>query len=448
MTGTARSRHRSRGGSVPDVTIRKEGKTVSGLILGVDICDSYSQVSCFSAEKMAVEPVLLGADETSCLIPTVLCKLRGSDRWLIGSEGYRRALMNEGTMVDKLVKLLLRDGTATIEGVLYSAEDLLTLYLERVLELPRRQYQTDEIAEVVFSLQQLDADLLDRLTRVCDRLGLPRSRVQFLSHTECFAYFAVSQSKDTFTNLVSAFDLTDGGLNYYEMKVLRGRRPMVLEARREALEEAFDLDLLNTPLGEKMADTILSACADRLLQKKVITSVYLTGEGFTSADWAPEFVRKLCNKRKVFLGQHLFADGAAFIAYDSTLPQSNYPYICLCEGRLASTISLYAVRGGKNEPLTLASAGSNWYEAKASALFILDDVHTLEILVTSFATQRVETISLSLAELPARPNKTTRIEVIVSFSSENHVTVRAIDRGFGELFPASGLSFRKDFLIS
>ena len=197
-----------------------------------------------------------------------------------------------------------------------------------------------------------------------------------------------------------------------------------------------------------MADTILSACADRLLQKKVITSVYLTGEGFTSADWAPEFVRKLCNKRKVFLGQHLFADGAAFIAYDSTLPQSNYPYICLCEGRLASTISLYAVRGGKNEPLTLASAGSNWYEAKASALFILDDVHTLEILVTSFATQRVETISLSLAELPARPNKTTRIEVIVSFSSENHVTVRAIDRGFGELFPASGLSFRKDFLIS
>ena len=87
-------------------------------------------------------------------------------------------------------------------------------------------------------------------------------------------------------------------------------------------------------------------------------------------------------------------------------------------------------------------------EAKASAEFILDDVHTLELMVTPFATQRVETISLSLAELPARPNKTTRIEVIVSFASENRVTVRVVDKGFGDLFPASGIVIRKDFLIS
>ena len=41
-----------------------------------------------------------------------------------------------------------------------------------------------------------------------------------------------------------------------------------------------------------MADTILSACADRLLQKKLISSVFLTGEGFEKespaiAGWRP-----------------------------------------------------------------------------------------------------------------------------------------------------------------
>ena len=421
---------------------------MDGLILGIDLCDSYSQVSCFSRESGEPEPVLLGIEENSCLIPTVLCKIRGKEEWCIGSEGYRRALMGEGTMVDKLVKLLTRDGTATIEGVCYSSVDLLERFLERILALPREKSGQTEIESLVITLQKLEADLLDRLVLACDRLGIPRARVKFLSHTECFAYYAVSQSKDVWVNLVSAFDLTDSGLNYYEMKVSRSRKPQVLEARREALEEGFDLDLLSTPMGERIADTILSACADRMLARKVVTSVYLTGEGFSSADWAGEFVRKLCNKRKVFLGQHLFADGAAYIAYDSTLPQSRYPYICLCEGRISSTISVYALQNGKNESLILAAAGSNWYEARSSAEFILDDTHTLELQVTAFASQREESISLSLAELPARPNKTTRVEVILSFASENHVMLRVVDKGFGELFPSSGLSFRKDFLIS
>ena len=75
------------------------------LILGIDLCDSYSQISIFSSAKNAPEPFLMGSDEASCLIPTVLCKMRGEENWLIASEAYRRALMGEGTMVDKLVKL-------------------------------------------------------------------------------------------------------------------------------------------------------------------------------------------------------------------------------------------------------------------------------------------------------------------------------------------------------
>ena len=61
---------------------------------------------------------------------------------------------------------------------------------------------------------------------------------------------------------------------------------------------------------------------------------------------------------------------------------------------------------------------------------------------------RVEKVSISLDELPARPNKTTRIEVIVSFTAERCMTVRVVDKGFGELFPATGKVIRRDFYIS
>ena len=419
-----------------------------GLILGIDLCDSFSQISVYSPEKNAPDPLLLGGSDAGGMISTTLCKVKGSDRWLIGTDAYQRALMGEGTMVDKLVKLLMRDTSATIEGVRYSAVDLMAAFIEQLIRLPRIVYKEEETDSIAFSLRVLDPDLLDRLTEACDKCGLDRSHVRFLSHTECFAYYVASQPKELWPNTVSSFDLTDAGLDYLEMKVVRGRRPQILQASREALDEAFDLDLLESPMGERMADTILSACADRLLQKKLVSSVFLTGEGFTTVDWAKEFLKKICNKRKVFSGQHMFADGAALIAYDSTLKESRFPYLCICEGRLSSTISLYALQDGRNEQLILAAAGSNWYEAKASAEFILDDIHTLELMVTPFATQRVETISLSLDELPARPNKTTRVEVIVSFASENRVTVRVVDKGFGDLFPASGTVIRKDFLIS
>ncbi|MBR6705031.1 MAG: hypothetical protein IKI82_06325 [Lachnospiraceae bacterium] len=418
------------------------------LILGIDLCDTYSQISTFSPAKNAPEPFLMGSEEESCLIPTVLCKMRGSDTWLIGSEAYRRALMGEGTMVDKLVKLLYKNGSATIEGVQYGAVDLMGHFIEQLLSLPRGKYGVEPVRCVAFGLKELNPDLLDRLTAACDLAGLSRDKIRFLSHTECFSYYVAAQPKELWPNMVVGFDLTDAGLDFFELRAIRGRRPQILEARREPLEEAFDLDILETPVGERMADTILSNCADRMLSKKLISSVFLTGEGFGSVNWAPEFIRKICNKRKVFGGQHLFSDGACLVAYDSTLEESSYPYICICEGRLASSISVYAVRDGKNEQLVLASAGSNWYEARVSAEFILDDVHSLDLLITPFSTQRVENIGISLAELPARPNKTTRVQLIVSFASENHVTVRVVDKGFGELFPATDMVIRKDFLIS
>ena len=418
------------------------------LILGIDLCDVYSQISVFSPEKNAPEALLTGDNESTGMIPTVLCKLKGMDRWLIGAEAYRRALMGEGTMVDKLVKLLGKNGSATIEGVQYSATQLLSFYIGQLLTLPREKYGVQEVESLAIGLRELTPELLDRLTEACDLCGLARGTVRFLSHTECFSYYVAGQPKERWTNTVVGFDLTDKGLDYFELRAIRGRKPQILEARREPLDEAFDLDLLEKPMGERMADSILCSVADRMLAKKLVSSVFLTGEGFADVGWAPEFIKKICNKRKVFSGQNLFADGAVLVARDSVLPVSAYPYVCICEGRLASTISLYAVRDGRNEQFVMAAAGSNWYEARSSAEFILDDVHTLDIQITPFATQRVETISISLADLPARPNKTTRIQVIVSFSSENHATVRVVDKGFGELFPASGMVIRRDFLIS
>ena len=417
------------------------------LLLGIDICDDYSQISYFNPQTLDAENIGLTDEESSCMVPTVICKEKVTDCWFIGEEAYRCALYGKGTMVDKLVKLAGKKGTATIEGVKYTADELLQIFVKQILSIPSARLGIEKIGAVVFAFQNKNSDLMDSIIQVTDELGIPRERVHMANHSETYLFYVISQKKDLWINQSCLFDLSETGLHYYELNVIRGRKPQVVEVSHEELEEGFSLEILETGAGKKLGDTILTSCAERLLQKKVMTSIFLTGKGFEDSQWASGFLRFICNKRRVFAGTGLFARGAAYMAYDSIQAQSSYPYVCLCEGRLASTISMQVNHEGRERQLVLASAGSDWYEAKASASFILDNTNILEFLVTPVGNGRQTKLAIQLDEFPARPNKTTRVEVIAAFLSESKISIRVIDRGFGEFFPGTGQMIRQDFQI-
>ncbi len=417
------------------------------LLLGIDICDDYSQISYFNPQTLEAETLGITEEEASCMVPTVICKEKGTDSWFIGADAYRCALYGKGTMVDKLVKLAGKKGTATIEGVRYTADELLAIFVKQVLAIPGERLGIKNISAVVFTFQKKDSGLMDTVIRATDGLGIPRERVHMANHAESYLFYVISQKKELWINQSCLFDLSENGLHYYELNVIRGRKPQIVEVGHEELEEGFSLEILETGAGRKLGDTILTSCGERLLQRKIVTSVFLTGKGFEETEWASGFLRLICNKRRVFAGPGLFAKGAAYMAYDSIQEQTSYPYVCLCEGRLASTVSMQVRHQGRDRQLVLAQAGSDWYEAKASASFILDNTNVLELLVTPVRPGRQNRLSIQLDEFPARPNKTTRVEVIVAFLSESRISVRVIDRGFGEFFPGTGQVVRQDFQI-
>ena len=308
--------------------------------------------------------------------------------------------------------------------------------------------QGSEAEKIVFTIQQLDPVVMDCLVRISDRLGVARNKVHIISHTESYLYYVISQQKEVWLNQTCLFDLTEFGLHYYELKVIRGRKPQIVEASHEMLEEGFSLEILESASGKHMADSILCSCGERLLGKKMVSAVFLTGRGFEDSSWAEGFLKLVCNKRRVFAGQNLFAKGAAYVAFDNTHEESSYPYMCICEGRLRSTVAMEAFYHGKKRQFVVASAGTNWYEAKTSLEFIVDDCDSVDFLVQSVDTQAVKRFSISLADFPVRPPKTTRIEVIVAFVKEDCMMVRVIDKGFGELFPASGQEAKQFFYLS
>lgn len=412
----------------------RKGLSMDGLIIGLDLNDDYTRINCAGQEK-------------AWTFPTVICRKKDQEVFLAGEEAYGCALEGGGVIVDKLVKMAGRDGTQTIGEVKYTGGRLLNLFIQKMLEYPMKEYQTRQIAQLVVSLHRVDAKLMDTLLYCADFLGIQRERLHVISHMESFVYYVLSQKKELWSNQVGLFDLSAQRLCYYEMKVQRGLKRNMVQADAEDMEEAFNLDILDSPSGGRLADRILCACGERVLNKKLFSSILLTGKGFERQDWAGEFMKLICHRRKVFAEPAIFAKGAALKGEDYLRETTAFPYIFICQGRLKVQVSMKAVKGGREGQLVLASYGDNWYESKTTMDLILDGQKELEFTITPLDAKKKRVVKIPLAGFPDRPPKTTRIQLSLAFLNESTMAVMVKDKGFGELFPATDAQVRQEVTL-
>ena len=320
------------------------------LIIGIDLCDNYTQAA------------VLGRED-AWMLPTVICRKKAAEEWYVGEDAYKYTLVGEGVIVDKLLSLAAKEGTSTIGGVKYGGMELLQRFLGSILAMVRAEYGGQKIDELVISLKNMEMKLLEGLTASVEALGVPKGCIHIASHTECFVHYVLNQRRDVWGGQVGMFSLSDEDLRYYELKVTRGPRQMTAMAEHEELEEGFSLSVLDTGSGQRW-QIKSSAPAKAFLQKKIFSSIFLTGKGFARTDWAPEFMKQICNRRRVFVETALFAKGAAMKA-EEYLNESDSPsFVCLCEGKLWSTVSMEVMK-----PRTRSRSSSwhlpvSWYEAK------------------------------------------------------------------------------------
>lgn len=407
---------------------------MDGMVVGIDLCDEYTQINCAEEEK-------------TWTIPTVICKHKSSEEWFVGEDAYAHNLMGDGSLVDKLLNLALKEGTATLGEIRYEGKELLELFLERAVGLARKEYWTEEIRRIVFTVRNWEPRLSELLRECAAKLGVPDECVCIISHTESFIYYILSQKKEIWNGAVGMYDLSGEGLRYYEMKVQRGLKKTTVLAEYENMEEAFNLDILKTASGARLADKILCSCVDRLMKRKAYSSVFLMGKGFEDREWAEEFMKLLCTGRRVYVEPAVFSKGAAYRAVDAMREQTSYPFTMLCEGRLKCTVSMDVVHRGKETSVVLAAAGDAWYERVSAVDVIPERQKTIDLVVTPLDAKKKKLISIPLEGFPERPDRTTKVRVQVRFLDERTMEVQIKDQGFGELFPASGLQIRQEVML-
>ena len=374
-------------------------------------------------------------DDEALIFPTVISKKKGEDAWVVGEDAYALALDGKGIITDKLLKLTRKDGIATIDGTRYEGKEILKIYFREIINAGMEKLYKEKPEEVVVAMSGLEEDIVGDIREAFVGLGYQPNHIHIISKEESFIYFVLSLKKDIWNNKVGMYDLSDVSLTYYEMLVNRNSRKLLVNAESENMDEAFNLQILNNPSGAKLADKILTSVAEKVMDKKKFSSIFLTGQVFAEHEWADGFISYLCSRGKVYLDTNIFAKGAAFKGVDLASENSIYNLTAICEGRLRSDVYINVDNNGKDGKIYLAKAGDFWDEPDTELLMIPDDKEVIEISVAGIDGKVKKNIPIVLDFLPKRPIKTRRFYFRTKFLDDKIMNVEIEDAGFGDMYP-------------
>ena len=394
------------------------------LYIGVDLSRSYAQVSYFTEDKREPETISTIAGSEIYQIPLALYKKKGVGLWYFGREAINAAEQEQSSCVEDFWTLALAGETITIEGQPFSAIDLLTVFLRKVLMLPRRLSGEMCIAALGLTIERLDEKNTALFFDIMKKIGIEKSQFFMMDHKESFYYYALNQKEELWNHDVALFSYEDDRLTEYYLtrdSATVPQRIQLLEQEYGSLRGDHDLEF-STIIREAFAG-------------KIISATFLVGDDF-DGDWMKQSIRTLCSGRKAFLGKNLYSKGVCYAA-GVREKLFAWPFVYLGDNEMKYNICLKLKNRGEIMLYSLISAGESWYEAKAECEVFLDDSASVDFWLQYPDSKEAKVASLELTDLPKRPNKTTRLRICVVPLSDEKARVKVKDLGFGELFRSS-----------
>ena len=330
-----------------------------GSILGIELNDQYCQISFYDEAKHEPETLEVAVDNYQ--IPLILGYYK--EQWVYGKEAKRLATINEGCTVSDLYQKALRQEKVRIGGKNHDAVWLLAKFFELALERFR------QIEYLTFSVPRTDIDISKMLKGIAQFVGIAKDSVYVQDYKESFCHYMFYQPKELWQYEAALFYCDRNEIRAYMLRRLRGVR-----GRGDELFVAVD-EVANAHMKDvdkaKDADERFKAFIQSVFDKKVVSSVYLTGEGFEN-NWYPASLKVLCNGRRAFLGNNLYSKGACYTAYRKCRDYEDSP-IYLDESKMTDQICLRMRVRGKEGWYPIVQWGSHWYEADGQWDVLLED---------------------------------------------------------------------------
>lgn len=401
------------------------------LLLGIDLSDEFTQISFYQYQTNDVSSIAMSMDTTNPLVPTCLLVKESTKDWVFGEEAVRIKELNGGFYVDHLVTKAIHEQNIEIYQSVYTPEMLLSKYFKKILSYIRQHFLNCTIAKLVITLENTTPKVCDVVYAALKPLGLDKDRAIILTRVQCFMYYILSQKQELWLNDVGLFQFDDNGMNYYRLSVNRRNSPIPVIVNKIELSSDFSLKLLEQE-GVVRFSQRFETIANQLLYKRLTTSLFFTGKGF-SGEWVDDTLKKLCVGRRVFKGQNLYTKGACYAA--KALQTNEFgSYLLLSDDMITSTISICLYHDAKENDYVLAKAGTPWWQVESEITVILDATKDLEFTVKNLLKKEPIREVFHIDNLMERENKTVRLSIQLHFVDRDTAVLTIRDTGFGDFY--------------
>jgi hypothetical protein len=416
------------------------------LLVGVDLCDDVTQISCFRHDLSDVVPVgrVIGKErEYEC--PTVLSYHPVKKEWLFGTEALQAAGRGEVLLFERMLDQISRTNQVVAGDMALAPDDALMRFFVKLLSCLNEYFPSETILKLVISVPHKTQNLKTALTKALGKVGIGQDRLVIQPHQQSYMYYALSQKKELWMNDVGLFEFGRDGLFYSQIHIDRRNVPYIVGVKTVDLSDTLDWERMEHDSSFRVEYAFVNL-ANTQMHKQMVTTVYVTGEGF-QGEWANGALTQLCNGRRVFRGSNLFTKGACYAARELSGQGVMNDFLFLDEEMIYTNISMRVYHDAKMQELQLAKAGTPWREVDASVDIIPKEEEEIQLTVHNVLRRETTIHLLSLEGFAERPDKMTRFTVRLRFGDTGHCIVTLKDNGFGEFCPSSNRIWERELSL-
>ncbi|MFI3170907.1 MAG: DUF5716 family protein [Eubacteriales bacterium] len=402
-----------------------------GMIIGYDISDTSCQISFYNNELG--EPETFEASPESFQIPMVIGKRNNT--WAIGIDAKRLEILHEGKLTNELIRRSIAREKVILENKSYDAIMLLSRFVKMSLD------RFENIAAIVFTVPILNEDIALVLKGVASHMGISKENIYVQDYRESFCNYMLNQPKELWQYEAALF--------YCDKKQVRACMLRRIESEKMyntvfitvddiAFASQEELDIIYPILhGEKAveADARFKLFVEHVFDQRMVSSVYLTGEGFDN-HWYPNSLKVLCNGRRAFMGNNLYSKGACYSAYQRYTHTSE-DYVYIDENKLTESVTMKIRDGNEEHWFPLISWGTHPYECDKQFEILLEDTEDIELHVESLYKGKMAVHQVSLEGVPERESYSLRLLVDIMSIDSYSYRIAFKDIGFGEFFQST-----------
>ena len=413
---------------------------MQGNIIGYEINEKTCQISFYNDQQL--EPETLESESDNYQIPLIIGKLR--DTWAYGKEAKRLVSISEGFTVTRLLERSLAGEKVEFGEDTYDAVWLLSKFIQMSLQT------FPKIDGIVFTVPELTEELAKLLRGIAVRMNIDKQHIFIQDYKESFCNYLFYQPKELWQYEAALFCCDRNEIKAYMLRRLKpglgGGKTTFVTVDEVASAHMKELAAVYPVLNEdkaREADSMFCKFIEGVFDKRIVSSVFLTGEGFEN-NWYPNALRLLCNGRRAFIGNNLYSKGACFTSYRKMYMQVEDP-VYLSDGKLTDQITINLRVNGQEMWYPIVSWGAQWYESNNQWEVLLEKVEDIELHIESLVQGTVRTEVIPMDKFPRLSEYAMRLLIETLCMDEKTWKIIVRDMGFGEFYPAT--DFQKEKII-